>query len=753
MSYFPRVRKEIVINAQSDDEIRIAITEDRRLVELFVETPETERHVGDIYLGKIAKVIPGMNAAFVDVGLEQDAFLHFSDVGDSYESSAAFLAGEDAEMRDEDDDEEDDYLVEEGATAAEQKVIRPRGDRARGDRSNPRPPRRAAMATVTDAGGVVNRSALAVAKADGSTMELRLPGQGAKAPGTEDRSSGRPGQRGPRPIPTLLNANVNLEPGQSILVQVTREAFANKGVRVTSRISLPGRFLVLVPFEPGIGISRKVYSVRERTRLRRIVRSLKPRELGVIIRTVAENKEESALREDLEKLLEQWREIEAKVRDIAPPTLVYQDSSLTSSVMRDLFTPDVNRIVIDAKKMYREVMDYVEWAAPNLTGTVELYRGTKPIFDGFGIEGQIEQTLTRKIPLPSGGYLFIEHTEAMVVIDVNSGRYAARREQELNSLKTNLEAARETARQLRLRDIGGIIVIDFIDMSDERNRKKVYDEMKKEMRKDRAKSSILPLTEFGIMQITRQRIRQSIVQSLSETCPVCGGTGLLVSKTTIIKQIERWLERFRQGSGERKLLLRVHPTLGDMLTTGLLSPLRNFQLKYFIRLKLEPDESLTGDDFRFYSPKQKKDITADFASVSELPAPVDTDDLDDREENEHDMEMRLSEDASSSGFEEEAEEQEREPRERRQARRGGNDDRRSSSDRPERRNARSSAGGSGDRDDRSVDRDNRNRRADGRSSGRPNRQQSDTPSSEERGSRSNGGSREQSSAPTEFTGA
>lgn len=589
MTYIPRLNKEIVISAEREDEIRIAITEDQRLVELFIETPETERHVGDIFLGRLAKVIPGMNAAFVDVGLEQDAFLHFSDVGDSYESSSAFLSGEEIDIAD-DDDEEDDYLVEEGATAAEQKVYRPRDRSGKPSRSNDR--------------GIARNAPPA---AGPTGMELRLASQ--RKVGDALRS------RGGRPIPTLLGANVTLEPDQPILVQVTREAFANKGVRVTSRISLPGRFLVLVPFEPGIGISRKVYSVRERTRLRRIVRSLKPRELGVIIRTVAENKEESALKEDLTRLLEQWHELEKKVRELKPPQLVYQDSSLTSSVMRDLFTPDITRIVIDSKKMYREVMDYVEWAAPNLTGTVEMYRGSKSIFDSFNIESQIEQTMTRKIPLPSGGYLFIEHTEAMVVIDVNSGRYAARREQELNSLKTNLESAREVARQIRLRDIGGIIVIDFIDMADEKNRKKVYDEMKKELRKDRAKSSVLPLTEFGLMQITRQRIRQSIVQSLSDTCPVCGGTGLLVSRTTLLRQIERWLERFRASSSERKLTLSVHPTLGQMLTTGLASPLRNLQLKFLMRIRLELDESLTGDEFRFYSTKQKRDITAEFSPV------------------------------------------------------------------------------------------------------------------------------------------
>jgi len=582
---YQRLKKEIIINAEREDEVRIAITEDRHLVELFVETPDTERHVGDIFLGRIAKVIPGMNAAFIDVGLEQDAFLHFSDVGDSYETSSAFLAGEEAEIRD-DDEEEEDYLVEEGATAAEQKVYRPRNGRGGPMRTNDR--------------GISRGSE----GPQGGKIELRLAGE---------RGHGKQ-----RPVPTLLGANVTLEPEHPILVQVTREAFANKGVRVTSRISLPGRFVVLVPFEPGIGISRKVYSVRERTRLRRIVRSLKPRELGVIIRTVAENKEESALREDLEKLLEQWREIEKKVKETRAPALMYSDPSLTSSVMRDLFTPDITRIVIDSRKMYREVMDYVEWAAPNLTGTVELYRGPRPIFDAFNIETQIEQTLTRKIPMPSGGYLFIEHTEAMVVIDVNSGRYAARREQELNSLKTNLEAARIVARQLRLRDIGGIIVIDFIDMNDERNRKKVYDEMRKELRNDRAKSSVLPLTEFGLMQITRQRIRQSIGHTLSETCPVCGGTGLLVSKTTIVAQIERWLERFHSAKKkERSLVLRVHPTLGEMLNKGFISPLRKLELKYFIRLRLELDETLMGDDFKFFSPKQKKDITADFSAGSE----------------------------------------------------------------------------------------------------------------------------------------
>lgn len=540
-------RKEIYVSSRKEGETRIAIVENGRLAELFVENQETVRHVGEIFLGKVAKVIPGMNAAFIDVGLGQDAFLHFSDVGESFDGSMAYLA--DADMRDDDDDEEDEEFDDDDRDDT--------GDRPQLVRKANRP------------------------------SPVR------------------------KPFSTLEVSNINLQPGQSILVQVTREAFANKGVRVTSRISLPGRFVVLVPFEPGIGISKKVYSVRERRRLRRIVRSLKPREMGIIIRTVAENKEESALREDIQKLLDQWNDIQTKIKDAQPPLLVYQDKDITTGVLRDLFTYDITKIIVDEKKMYREVLDYVQWASPNLAGHVELYKDSNPMFVARGIEEQIEQTMSRKVPLPSGGYLFIEKTEAMVIVDVNSGRYAARREQELNSLKTNLESARETARQLRLRDIGGIIIVDFIDMVDDRNKKKVYDEMKKEMRKDRAKSSILPLTEFGLMQITRQRIRQSIGDTLSDECPACGGTGMLISETTVIHQIERWMDNYRKESDRTPVTLRVHPMLRDKLTAGFLfSPFRKMKTRYKVKATLETDHSLRADEFRFIG--NKGDITPEY---------------------------------------------------------------------------------------------------------------------------------------------
>ncbi|HYM19519.1 MAG TPA: Rne/Rng family ribonuclease [Candidatus Kapabacteria bacterium] len=559
-------RKEIIINTQGDNEVRIAITEQGRLVELFVENPETVRHVGEIWMGKVAKVIPGMNAAFIDLGLTQDAFLHFSDVGNSYDGSMSLLSSEGVDMRDDDDESEDEEYDD-------------------------------------DEGGE---------ETSGGMPELTL----------KPNITPRPVSRAPRkPFTTLEVQNIDMTPGQNIMVQVTREAFANKGVRVTSRISLPGRFLVLVPFEPGIGISKKVFSIRERRRLRRIIRSLKPREMGVIIRTVAENKEESALREDIERLISQWRDIEKKLKEKEPPMLLYQESNITTTVLRDLFSNDITRIVVDDKKIYNEVLDYIQWSAPNLAGIVELYRGNTPAFEHLGIEQEIEGTMSKKVPLPSGGYLFIEKTEAMVVIDVNSGRYAARREQELNSLKTNLEAARETAKQLRLRDIGGIIVIDFIDMLDDRNNKKVYDEMKKELRRDRAKSSVLPLTDFGIMQITRQRIRQAIGDTLSDTCPACGGSGMVVAKDTVMHQIERWLDRYSTESKREALVMRVHSTIYNDLSTGFISKLRKLGWKFKVKIKGRLDDELRADEFRFYRAADNKDITNQY--LGPRPDPVE----------------------------------------------------------------------------------------------------------------------------------
>jgi ribonuclease G len=314
------------------------------------------------------------------------------------------------------------------------------------------------------------------------------------------------------------------------------------------------------------------------------------------------------IKQDLEELVKAWHNIEKAVKSEAP-TLIYKDMNTTSSVMRDLFSDDVEHVVIDDKKLFKEVRSYVQWVSPDMLDRLEPYRGKEPVFDKYGVEKDIQTLFSRKVWLKSGGYIYIEKTEAMTVIDVNSGRYAAKKEQEQNSLKTDMEAARELCRQLRLRDIGGIIVIDFIDLDDEKNRKKVYDEMKKELRRDRAKVTVLPMTEFGLMQMTRQRIRQSVSLSFSESCPTCGGTGLIQSKTTTMNTIERWIRRFKSESREFRLELRAHPSIASYLHEGTISRLTKIKFKFFVRIKLIPDSSLPVDEFRFTSLKQGKDIT------------------------------------------------------------------------------------------------------------------------------------------------
>ena len=555
------MRKEIVINSAAN-EIRIAITEEGRLAELFVETPEKERLVGDIYLGKVAKVMPGIQAAFIDVGLPQDAFLHFSDIGASLGRYKSML-GEDSEIDTEADNDEDD---EEG-----------------GQHPVPAP---------------------SSVPTNGEPAAVAVEAPPSRPPERHDR----------RPRFDRQRRNVNLQKGQDIIVQVTKEPVGKKGVRVTTEASLPGRFLVLLPFDGKVGISKKISSFKEKRRLRKLVRSMLPPSFGVIVRTNAENQDEKVFLQDLESLLTTWREIEKTVKEETAPALLYKDMATTSSVIRDLFSDDVQRVVIDNKKLFKEIRTYVKMFSPAMVEKIEYWGKREPIFDVFGVEKEIATTLARKVWLKSGGYIIVDHTEAMTVIDVNSGRYAAKQDQELNSLKTDLEAAREICRQLRLRDLGGIIVIDFIDILDERNKKKVYDELKKEFRKDRAKVTVLPMTEFCLVQITRQRIRQSIIHSFTEPCPVCGGSGLIQSKTTIVSQIERWIRRFKSESREFRLTLKVHPSLAQHLQEGTISRLTKIRLRFFVQIKLEEDKQLAIDEFKFISRKQDKDITAQYKS-------------------------------------------------------------------------------------------------------------------------------------------
>lgn len=530
--------KEIIISSNTSQN-RIAITEERKLVDFFIDHPEKSRMVGNIYLGKVARVLPGIRAAFIDIGLKHDGFLHFSDIGDSLQENLNFV--------------DDDFI-------AEVDEDDPKSEKSEKDKQEkPKHPR--------------NKS---------EKNELKN-----------------------KQIPKLKK-------GQEILVQILKEPVKGKGVRVSTSISIPGRFCVLIPHENQIGISRKISDYKERRRLKSLARSIIPANCGLIIRTASKDQSEEALRADLNYLVKTWEQVQESVRKNSPPFLVYEDLSTTISVIRDLFTTDVTNIFIDSKKLFKEIKTYINSNQPQLVDKVNLYKSSIPIYEEFKIEEQIKGIMNRKVDLPSGGYLFIEHTEAMTVIDVNSGRYAAKKEQELNSLKTDLESAREIARQLRLRDIGGLVVIDFIDLEEDKNRKKIFDELKKEFKRDRAKIAMLPMTDFGLMQITRERIRENILQSTHELCPYCNGTGILQKKSNVIHAIDHWLKKYKNDGSRQSIRLIVHSSLGLKLRDGMVSTIKKLQLKYFIRIKLEEKTDINPQAFRIIDVKTGQEITKDY---------------------------------------------------------------------------------------------------------------------------------------------
>ena len=517
------MKKVILINAVSK-EIRIAITEDNKLAEFFLDTPDKERNIGDIYLGKVGKVIPGIRAAFIDIGFEQDAFLHFSDIGSSLEEYSAII-GDDSDVEVDEEDEED------------------------------------SVATY------VNKH------------DSKMP---------------------------------NLERGQDIIVQITKEPVGKKGFRITSKVSIPGRYLVLIPFEKKIGISRKIYNVKEKKRLRNIVRSTLPKGFGIIIRTVAAGQEENLILDDLNTLIQTWNEIQSKLKTTKSPLILHKDVSTTSSVIRDLFKEDISKIIVDSKKHFKDIKAYVDETSPEFSEKLEYYSGVQPLFDVYNIEKQIEESIERKVWLKNGGYIVIEATEAMTVVDVNSGKYARHRDQEVNSLNTNLESAKEIVRQIRLRDIGGIIVIDFIDLYDEKNRRRLFEDVRREFKNDRAKVTILPVSEFGLVEITRQRIGQNIIHTVSDICPMCQGTGHVQSQSTFLHRLERWIKRYKGGNNGMSLTLKINPIVKSYLRGGMYSKLNHLRLKYMLLIKLEDDVKLSMNDFRFYSKRLNKDVTEEY---------------------------------------------------------------------------------------------------------------------------------------------
>lgn len=512
------MKKEIYIN-ESMGESRIAIVEDDSLVEVYVEKQDRHRMVGNIYKGIVENVIPGMQAAFVDIGYEVNSFLPFSEIENS-----AYLS------------DSDEY---ESRSTSKQK----NGNSRRKNR-------------------------------------------------TDDKIS------------------VDLKTGQEIYVQVIKEAFAGKGPRVTTEVALPGRLLVLVPGANYIGISKKIWDKYERRRLKKIVSDVRQNGFGVIVRTIAEGKSDELIRKDYQILIDNWEKMEDKSSRSTPPTIVYEDLETASSIIRDLFTPDINKIVIDSKKLYRKLQNYLAEVSPNMTNRLEYYKLKQPLFESMGLEAELDKLLLHKVWLKSGAYLIIEKTEAMVVVDVNSGRFIGKKDHEANSLKINLEATREVARQLRLRDLSGLVVIDFIDMREEDNRRKVYYELRKELRKDRAKVAVSPISEFGLLEMTRQRIRLSLLDSMSEECPTCRGNGRIMSKETLITRIDHWLRRYKTKHRTLRLRLELHPELETYLTKNKKKTLRGLMWQNFVHISIKANAEVSRDEFKFFTVHNGKEASA-----------------------------------------------------------------------------------------------------------------------------------------------
>ncbi|MDP6134441.1 MAG: Rne/Rng family ribonuclease [Candidatus Marinimicrobia bacterium] len=506
--------KEMFINVSAGG-TRIAVTENQKLVELHIERADYERMVGNIYKGKVQNVIPGMQAAFIDIGYESNAFLPFSEIGSPENLSNLSF--------DDDDDE--------------------------------------------------------------------IP---SKNKNTTKRN---------------FNPEKDLSKGDDILVQVIKEPFSGKGPRVTTEVSIPGSLMVLVPNGNYIGISRKISDKYEKRRLRRTVKDFKPENFGLIVRTIAQGKEVSLLEADFNRVWSKWKELDQKIKKKKAPATVFRDFTTSDQVIRDLFTPQVKRLIVDDKALYKRFSTYIKDVSPEQLKNLELMKGKGTIFNQDKIEEQIEKSLKRKVWMKSGAHIVIEHTEAMVVIDVNSGRYIGKKDHESNSLRINLESAREIARQLRLRDIGGLIVIDFIDLQDNANRKKVYNELRSTLLKDRAKVSLTEFSNFGLLEMTRQRIGLNLLHTVSVECPTCSGLGRIESHETTLTRLENWLKRFRVKAKDKRLRITLNPDMVDYINETKSKVISGFMWENWMLIEIQKDPHLPPHKFNVYSKKRREDVT------------------------------------------------------------------------------------------------------------------------------------------------
>ncbi len=507
------MKREILING-GPRETRVAILEDDRLVEVFHDRPDIRRTVGNIYLGKVEAVLPGMQAAFVDIGAGKSGFLHASD------------------------------------------LIEPEDD--------------------------------------------------------EDEDTGRP-NRSSRRLPNIQD---HVRRGESLLVQVTKEPIGTKGPRVTRQISIAGRFLVYMPYASRVGVSRKIESRDERGRLREMVSRLLPKDSGgVIVRTVAEELTESKVKRELKSLLELWKRIRRKAHfvRVKAPSLVQREASLTSGIVRDLFSDKVDRVIVDSKPLYGEIRRYLREVEPDLIQRVTRHGDGVSLFDKYDIEVEIRELFNRRVDLPTGGYLIIEPTEALVSIDVNTGRYTGKKDPEKTILRTNLEAAREIARQVRLRDLGGIIVIDFIDMESQANRDKVLHELRTNLGRDRARTRAFQVSELGLVEMTRQRVRPSLLDTMASDCPACGGGGQVFRPEVVVRRVERSLKRVAVDHGEQRMTIRLHPEVALYLMEEEPDFLKGLRRATGIDLDLRDDPIIRIDEFRLVAQPAGRDVTERYA--------------------------------------------------------------------------------------------------------------------------------------------
>src|SRR5215207_1008592 len=564
------LKREILING-SQRETRVAILEDDRLVELLVDRPDHRRTVGDIYLGRVEAVLPGIQAAFVDIGQEKSAFLHASDLLEPEE--------------DEEPDEEEEVEETTAAGVSTSEVVEGSVEEGNPERKGPWR----------------------------SRDRRRRRNNGSAA--TERTEQGERRQREISPRRALPNIQDILKKGQTLPVQVTKEPIGTKGCRVTAQISLPGRFLVYMPYASKVGVSRKIESREQRTKLREMVSKLLPKDSGgVIVRTVAEGVTEEHFRREIESLLALWRKINRKKTFVRrAPALLQRETSLTRGIIRDLFSAKVDALHVDSRELYNEIEQYLSQIDPELISRVNMYTAATPLFDKFDIESEIRELFKARVELPTGGSLIIQPTEALVSIDVNTGRYTGKKDPEKTILRTNLEAAREIARQIRLRDIGGIIVCDFIDMETRSNRDKVLQELRTHLGRDRARTKALAVSELGLVEMTRQRVRPSLWHSMTTDCPTCAASGRVFTPEVVARRLERALKRAGHDRRERQLTVRLHPEVALYLLEEEPRLLQTLTKLTGVDIELRDDPMMRLDEFRLMSRPAGRDVTELYA--------------------------------------------------------------------------------------------------------------------------------------------